>query len=257
MARNIHIYYLISYYIMKLSYGGHKVKDIKYNVSCALNNTFEEAYKVLRANIQFCDPDKRIKTLVFTSYSLGEGKSTTSINLSVVLSKYGLKVLYLDADLRKPMMFKSIKSDDYKGLSNILIGQSKVEETIKKTNIEGFDFISCGIKTQNPGELISNGKFEEMLDQIRDSYDMIIIDTPPMGSVIDAAVIASMCDAVILVISQNKVKCRNAAMMKEQLEKANANILGAVFNKVNKIDYKNYYNGYDYYGSSKKYAKKI
>ncbi len=230
--------------------------EISYVVKYDLNQTVEEAYKVLRANIQFCESNKKIRTFALTSYGPGEGKSTTSINLSISMAKAGMRVLYVDADLRKPMPFKYFMSSNLKGLTNYILGQVKLEEIINKTDIEGFSFITCGIKVNNPGELITSVKFSNFIHGLAELFDIVIIDTPPLGSVIDAAVIAAQVDGTIIVIEANAVKCQNALRMKDQLIKANANILGTVLNKINKSEYKSYYGSYDYYSSNKKYIKK-
>lgn len=230
--------------------------EISYVVKYELSQTVEEAYKALRANIQFCESSKKIKTITVTSYSPGEGKSTTSINLGISMAKAGMRVLYVDADIRKPMPFKYFMSSNLKGLINYILGQAKLEEVINKTDINGFDFITCGVKINNPGELITSNRFSSFIREIRELYDTVIIDTPPLGSVIDAAVIASQTDGTLIVIEANAVKCQNALRMKEQLVRANANILGVVLNKINKSEYKNYYGSYDYYNSRKKYIKK-
>ncbi len=227
-----------------------------YNISHRLNYPVEEAYKVLKANLQFCEPELKIKTLAITSFSPGEGKTTTSVNLSIVMAKSGMKVLYVDADLRKPIVYKTLVNSDFKGLSNYLMGQVELEEIINPTNIKGFYFISCGVRAPNPGELVSDKGFADFLEKVRERYDMIIIDTPPLGSVIDAAVIASNTDGTIIVIKPNTVRQKNALMMKEQLLKANAKIVGVILNKVERVEYKNYYCGYDYYGTGKKHSKR-
>lgn len=227
-----------------------------YNISYTLNNPAEEAYKVLKANLQFCEPDLKIKTLTITSFSPGEGKTTTSVNLSIVLARSGMKVLYVDADLRKPIVYKTLVNSDFKGLSNYLMGQVELEEIINPTNIDGFYFISCGVRTPNPGELLYSERFAEFLRKAREQYDIVIIDTPPLGSVIDAAVTASNTDGTIIVIKPNTVRQKNALMMKDQLLKANAKIVGVILNKVERIEYKNYYCGYDYYGSGKKHSRR-
>jgi capsular exopolysaccharide synthesis family protein len=232
------------------------LSEISYVIKYDLNQTVEEAYNVLRANIQFCESSKKITTLAVTSYSPGEGKSTTSINLGISMAKAGMKVLYVDADIRKPMPFKYFMSTNLKGLTNYILGQAELNEIINKTDIDGFDFITCGIKTNNPVELINSDRFSNLIREVRQIYDTVIIDTPPLGSVIDAAIIAAQVDGTIIVIEANAVRCQNALRMKEQLVKANANILGAVLNKISKSEYKNYYGSYDYYNSRKKYMKK-
>ncbi|KNY25564.1 CpsD/CapB family tyrosine-protein kinase [Pseudobacteroides cellulosolvens] len=230
---------------------------INYEHEFKINESLEEAFKVLRANIHFCDPENKLKTIAITSYSSGDGKSCVSANLSYTIAKSGMKVLFVDADLRKPILYKKLVSKDFKGLSNYLLGNSTLEQIINKTQIEGFDFVSCGIKTLSPGELIASPRLGEFLIKTREIYDFVIIDTPPLGSVIDGALISSQSDAAIIVVSQYKTKCNNAIMMKEQLQKANANILGVVFNKVNKLDFRNYYGGYDYDNKKTKYSRKL
>ncbi|HOM02470.1 MAG TPA: CpsD/CapB family tyrosine-protein kinase [Acetivibrio sp.] len=232
------------------------MSEISYVIKYDLNPTVEEAYNVLRANIQFCESNQKITTIAITSYSPGEGKSTTSVNLGISMAKAGMKVLYVDADIRKPMPFKYFMSSNLKGLTNYIMGQAELEEVINKTDIEGFEFISCGVKTNSPVELITSDKFSSFIQEVRKRYDTVIIDTPPLGSVIDAALIAAQTDGTIIVIEANSVKCQNALRMKEQLIKANANILGAVLNKISKSEYKNYYGSYDYYNSRRKYMKK-
>jgi capsular exopolysaccharide synthesis family protein len=231
--------------------------EVKYEPEFKINESLEEAFKVLSANIHFCDPENKLKTIAITSYSSGDGKTCISTNLAYTLAKSGVKVLFVDADLRKPMLFKKLISKDFKGLSNFLLGSSSLEQIINKTQIESFHFVSCGIKTLSPGELIISPRLGDFLQKVKEIYDFVIIDTPPLGSVIDGALIASQTDAAIIVLSQNKTKCYNAVMMKEQLERANANILGAVFNKVHKMDFRNYYGGYDYIKTRKKYSRKF
>lgn len=220
-----------------------------------LNNPAEEAYKVLRANLSFYSLSHAIKTIAVTSYGPAEGKSTTSINLSISMAKSGMKVCYVDADLRKPMLMKNIGNSDFTGLSNYLSGHAEIDEIIHKTDVEGFSYIPCGVKPFDPAALFDTERFDRFLETVNQYFDMTIIDTPPLGSVIDCSIIAAKADGVLLVVKHGKVKLKNALMIKNQLEKAETRILGVVLNDVNKKSYKEYYNGYDYYGSKRKYAK--
>lgn len=220
-----------------------------------LNNPAEEAYKVLRTNLKFYGLSKPIKTIAITSYSPNEGKTTTAINLSISMAKSGMKVLYVDADLRKPMLMKNLGNNDFEGLSNYLSGHADIKEIIHNTDINGFSYVPCGVKPFDPAELLSSVKFDEFLEVVQQQFEMIIIDTPPLGSVIDCSIIGGRTDGVLVVIKPYKVKYNNILMVKEQLEKTNIRILGAVLNGVNQRDYKAYYNSYDYYGDKRKYAK--
>lgn len=225
------------------------------NIFEKLNNPAEEAYSVLRTNLYFCNLNKAIKTIAVTSYSPSEGKTTTCINLSISMAKTGAKVLYVDADLRKPMLMKNLGNDDFEGLSSYLSGHVDIDAIIHSTDVNGFFYISSGLKPFNPVELLSTERFDAFLKDVQEYFDMVVIDTPPLGSVIDCSIIAAKTDGILVVIKPNTVKSKNALMLKEQLEKSNARILGVVLNGMKKRDYKDYYNSYDYYGSKRKYAK--
>jgi protein-tyrosine kinase len=228
---------------------------IVYEINGELNRAADEAYKALRANIQFYDSPEKIKTLAVTSYKPGEGKTTTSINLAVSMAKVGMEAIYIDADMRKPMIMKKLGSIELKGLSNYLSGYVSIDEVINQTNIDGFSFIASGVRVADPVELIYSEKFYKLLEFVRDRYDIAIIDTPPLGSAIDCALISSFTDGTIIVIQPDMVKYKNAQMLMKQLQNANARVIGVVLNKLSKEEYKNYYENFDYYGKNKGYVK--
>lgn len=211
----------------------------------ALKNDFAtlEAFKTLRTNLLFCSSD--IKTVVITSTFENEGKSTVSAELARGLAEIGKKTLLIDADMRKSITLKnSMKSQNVKGLSELLSNQATIEETLYGTQSPNFDVIFCGHFPPNPVELLSSNRFAELLRQLRNIYDFIIIDTPPLNPIIDAAVISSHCDGAILVVGLGKARIKETLAVKEQLQKSGCKILGAV---VNEPDSK--HRGY----SSKKY----
>lgn len=229
------------------------MESIAYKVKDKLNAPVEEAYKVLRTNIQFCNFNKGIKTMAITSCNPGEGKTTTAINLAISMAKSGMKVLLIDADLRKPMLMKHLGGNNDVGLSNLISGYSTTEEVINSTDVDNLYFIACGPKPPNPAELIGSSRFGELLKEAERKFDMVIIDTPPLGSVIDCAIISAQTDGTLIVIESKAIDYQNAQRVKEQLERANARILGVVLNKVSKSDYKNYYSYYNYYGRARKF----
>ncbi len=233
------------------------MSNIVNDVHDKLSGPLEEAYRVLRTNIQFYGIDKVIKTLTITSCNPGEGKTTTSINLAISLAKSGIKVLLIDADLRKPALAKHLGVINSAGISNYILGHAEFGEVINSTNIDNFYFVTCGPKPPNPTELVGSLTFTEFLKTAEEKFEMIIIDTPPLGSVIDCAVIAAQTDGVIMVIEAKNVAYQQAQRVKEQLEKVGAKILGVVLNKVKRDDYRYYYNYYNYYGSKSKSEKKI
>lgn len=230
----------------------------KVMINNKLCDAVEEAIRTLRTNIQFCNTDKAVKTICLTSCVPNEGKSSTSINLAVSMARDGKKVLHIDADMRKPRTYKDVTSRYNVGLSNYLSGMVELEDAIRATNIDNLDVIVCGPKPPNPAELLGTERFSQMLAVLKEKYDYVIIDTPPLGSMIDAAIVASQADGTIMLIEYNTVDYKKAVMVKEQLEKANARILGVVINKIPRREYKQYYYyDYDYYykKGSKKHRK--
>ena len=217
-----------------------------------LNTPAEEAYKVLRTNVQFCSFNKVIKTIAITSCNSGEGKTTTSINLAISLARAGVRVLLIDADLRKPMTMKRLGSSVRSGLSNLISGYAKLDDVINKSNVSNLYYIACGPKPPNPAELLATKEFGDFLQVVREQFDIVLIDTPPLGSVIDCAIIAAKVDGTLLVICANQVEHRQALRVKEQLGKVNANLLGVILNKMKKSQYKSYYNFDTYYGDESK-----
>ncbi len=209
----------------------------------------KEAFNSLRTNLSFCGAD--IKTIAFTSCTPDEGKSSTVLELGRVLAEDDKKVLIIDADLRKSVLVGRyhVKGDDgtIRGLSHYLSGQAKMQEVIYETNIAGLDMLFAGYATPNPTALLGNRYLDELLVYAREHYDVILIDTPPIGSVIDMVIIAPKCDGTVLVVEANKCSYRYVQEIKKQLERAECKILGVVLNKV-KIEksryYSRYYNGY-------------
>ena len=221
-----------------------------------LNGPVEEAYCELRTNIQFCGLDSKLKTIALTSYSSGEGKTTTAINLSISIAKSDKRTLLVDIDLRKPMLMKGSVSHNTTGLSNFLAGMAEFDEIVKESSIPNLFVVSCGPKPPNPTELIGTEKFKHFIKLTEEQFDMVIFDTPPLGSVIDAAIVASLVDGVIIVIEANTIDYKKEQRIKEQLLKAKANISGVILNKIKRNEYKEYYTNYDYIKKARNNNKK-
>lgn len=220
------------------------------------NYQIEEAYKALRANLQFCGDDKKV--IAITSCTPNEGKSSVSLQLAISLAESGKNVLFIDADLRKSVLLGSTKvgQQTVKGLTHYLTGQSELQDVVYSTNIPKLYLIYSGPLPPNPAELLGGKNFRSFLKAVRKVYDYVIIDTPPLGNVIDSAVIAEECDGAILVIESGVISYRFAQEVKAQLEKSNCPILGVVLNKVDmqKQAYGKYGKNYGkYYGD---YARK-
>lgn len=227
-----------------------------------LNNFTEEdfrvneAYNSLRTNLMFCGSD--IKTVAFTSCIPNEGKSTVSFQTAVAMAYSERKVLYIDADIRKSVFLKSHgATGKYKGLTHYLAGQAELDKVIHDTNVEGLHVITIGQGVANPSELLSDQRFAQLLDGVRNQYDYIFIDCPPLGSVIDAAIVAQHCDGSVLVVQAGKISAKMAQRVKQQLQKSGSKILGVVLSKVDISGhgfYGKYYGKYygNYYGKEKK-----
>lgn len=203
-----------------------------------------EAFNSMRTNLQFCGDD--VKVVMFTSCTPNEGKSTVTVELARSLGEDNKKVVLIDADLRKSVLvghygIKS-KSEIY-GLSHYLSGQKKEEEIINHTDLTNVDIILAGPTVPNPTELLGNHYFTELLERLRQAYDVVLVDCPPLGWVIDAAVIAPMCDGVILVVESGAINYRYLQEVKKQLEITGCRILGVVLNKI-AVDRGGYYKHY-------------
>lgn len=213
----------------------------------------EEYYNAIRTNIQFSGSD--LKVITVTSVQPGEGKSTTSVNLAISLANVGLRTLLIDADTRNSVLSGTFKSNEpYKGLSHFLAGNASLSETISETNIDHLHIIPSGPVPPNPTSLLQNANFVNMLESVRSQYDYIIIDTPPIGLVIDAVIIAHHTDASLLVTAAGSIKRRFIAKAVEQLEQSGSQFLGVVLNKLDhSVDR---YGSYGSYGSYGEYGQK-
>ena len=209
---------------------------------------YEEAIKTLRTNVQFAGT--RIRTIVLTSCYPNEGKSDIVFQLAAEMGKIGKRILILDADIRKSSFVKRFQvKGKIAGLPLSLSGQCEMEDIIYNTNFTGVDMIFSGPVAPNPSELLGQETFTELLHGLRKKYDYVLIDTPPVANLIDAAVVAGRCDGAILVIESDLVSRKVAAKAKEQLEISGCRVLGAVLNKVD-VRKNKYYSKYGYYGKT-------
>ncbi|MGQ7889896.1 CpsD/CapB family tyrosine-protein kinase [Paenibacillus sp. WC2504] len=207
-----------------------------------------EAYRTLRTNIQFSSIDEELRVLMITSAGPGEGKSTTLVNLAVAYAQADKKVLVIDADLRKPTMHHTLQVSNRWGLTNLLTNQLSVIEVLQETSINNLSIITSGPIPPNPSEILASKKMISVLDELKQQFDIILIDAPPAIAVTDSQIIATRADGVILVVDSDKVKRDAALKAKQNLDNVRARILGVVLNNV---DRKNKDSYYYYYGESK------
>ena len=211
---------------------------------------YEEAIKNLRTNIQFLG--KQTKIILFASCYPNEGKSDIAFTLSVEMGKTGKRVLLIDADIRKSNYVRRFHvSEKVVGLSQYLSGQIEMGSIIYQTNYEHMDMVFAGPTAPNPSELLNDPEFEKLLNEIKDDYEYIFIDTPPALNLTDATVVARYCDGGILVVEAEAVSYKIAQKVKAQLERSGCPILGAVLNKVD-VQKRKYYKSYYRKGYHKK-----
>lgn len=209
-----------------------------------------EAYRVIRTNLQFASLDNPVKTMLVTSSMPGEGKSTVIANLAVTLAQAGKHVLIIDADLRKSIQHKIWRLPNMTGLTNVLAENIDYRMIVRKAPIEKVEILVAGPKPPNPAELLGSRRMAEFLKKVSEDYDYVLIDAPPAIPVADAAVLAHSVDGVILVIGYGLATYEASIKTKEQLEKANARILGVIINNV-PVDSHSYYYYYYYYYDEK------
>lgn len=190
-----------------------------------------EAFRTIRTNIQFSSINNSLKTIVFASTTPDEGKSTVVANLALVMAQAGQKVVVLDCDFRNPTQHKLFKLQN-KGLSNCVATGKDVFEIIQNSGTPGLDIITSGPVAPNPSEILASSRMKEVLEELKEKYDYVLIDTPPVLPVTDAAVLASRVDGVILITAWNKIDPAMAKESKARLDKAGAKMLGVLFNKV-------------------------
>lgn len=203
-----------------------------------------ESYRTLRTNIQFSSFDKEIRTIVVTSATPGEGKSTTIGNLAIVMSQSGKKVLLIDCDLRKPSIHKKFRITNQAGLTNILLYDVEPFEIFHKHS-DNLYILTTGQLPPNPAEVVSSNRLKSFIEKMKNEFDYILIDSPPLIAVTDAQILSSFCDGTLLVVSSGEAERETVKRAKDLLNKVKANIIGVVLNKIELKSRKGYYY---YYG---------
>ena len=210
-----------------------------------------EAYRTLRTNLQFSTFDDSLKTVMVTSSSPGEGKTTVISNLAVTLAQSGKKVLVMDCDLRKPSIHKRFGLSNAEGLTNILVQNKKIEECLKVTEQQNLFAVTSGPIPPNPSELLGSKRMKKILQEFEGIFDFVLLDTPPILAVTDGQVLATLTHGVIFVTAYGKTEKNALIKSKDLLDKVSAKILGFVLNKIPKNEETNYYSKYySYYGES-------
>ena len=202
-----------------------------------------ECLRSVRTNILFRTPDKAVRRLLVTSAAPQEGKSFISSNLSAVIAMTGSKVLLIDADLRRPTQHKVFEQPNINGLSDVLADRTTLEEAVWETPVPNLHLLVAGPHPDNPAELLGSEKMKDFLDSIR-GYDVIVIDSPPVSAVADPLILSGLVDGVVMTVRSNHTAKNLVLQSRQRLTEMNANILGAI---VNRLDVRRQGYGYYYY----------
>lgn len=212
------------------------------------NSVVAEQFRTIRTNIQFSMIDRDLKTIIFTSSGPWEGKSTVAANIATVFADQGKKVVLIDADMRKPTVFRTFNIQNTHGLSNLITSRDiKVEDIVQHVDDADLDIISSGPIPPNPSELLNSNRMNEVIKELESIYDLVLFDMPPVVSVTDAQIMATKTDGVVFVIRRGIAHTEDVKQAKELLDMVHANVLGVVFNGVEKKTDRSYsYYGYGY-----------
>jgi capsular exopolysaccharide synthesis family protein len=208
--------------------------------SQAVTNSFE----IIHTNLNFTLPDKNLQVVLVTSATSGEGKSFTAANLATVMAARGMRVLLIDADMRRPRQHKIWQEFNVKGLSNVLINETDLEDVIVQP-LPNLDLMTAGTSPPNPTTLLDSQSMEDLIKKARDNYDFVIIDSSPLMAVADPLIISKLVDGILLVVRLGQVHSQEVVMAKSLLDRSKVPILGMMLNGISE---QNNYGGYYYYG---------
>ncbi|HEY3313992.1 MAG TPA: CpsD/CapB family tyrosine-protein kinase [Bacillota bacterium] len=208
-----------------------------------------EAFRALRTNLQFLGLSEPVATIAVTGAGAREGKSTTASNLAISIAQAGRTCVLVDADLRCPVIHQILHTQSRPGLSDVLGGLATVDQALHDTWVPGLKVMPAGELPPSPADLLLSPKMAELIAQLKTMVDMVVIDTPPIGLVSDAATLARVVDGYLLVLGAGRTSKDMARQAKRALETVNANILGVVLNNMNaQPEYRYGYANYGHYG---------
>jgi tyrosine-protein kinase Etk/Wzc len=239
----------------------YQVKKITSNLVTHFEpkSPISEAYRTFRTNLQFARLDAPLKTILVTSSGPSEGKSTTVANLAITMAQMGTNTILIDSDLRRPVLHSIFNLQRAPGLTNYLAGNVPWKEIVQKTPIENLSLLTCGVLPPNPSELLGSKKMRMLLEELKEKYDMILFDSPPVIAVTDAAVLSTLLDGVVLVASSGSTSREALDRAITLLENVKSHLIGGVLNKI-KVESVygsyHYYYYYHYYGGTKQKRKK-
>jgi capsular exopolysaccharide synthesis family protein len=209
-----------------------------------------EAYRVLRTNLHYANPDAPLRRILITSAGPGEGKSTTVANLGISLAQSERAVLLVDTDLRRPMLHALFRQPNSPGLSSYLAGDALLDAVVQKTAVPNLSIVASGPTPPNPAELLGSRRMRDFVNSVSERFDAVVFDSPPVLAVSDACTLASLVDGVLLVVGSGTAPQASLRRAKEQILAVRGRIIGAVVNRFDAgaAGYsKRYYDTYDGY----------
>ncbi|MEH7475659.1 CpsD/CapB family tyrosine-protein kinase [Priestia megaterium] len=196
------------------------------------NSSISEQYRMIRTNIEFASVDKKVQSIVVTSAVPSDGKSTTASNLAIVLAQTGKRVLLVDADLRKPSIHYAFNLSNTQGLTNVLVNRITLKNAISHIDIPNLSVLTSGPVPPSPSELLSSKKMKLIIEELNQTFDYIIFDTPPVLAVTDPQVLSEQCDAILMVVKSGETPKEAALKAKALLQKSKTPILGMILNNM-------------------------
>nr|WP_248628703.1 CpsD/CapB family tyrosine-protein kinase [Enterococcus cecorum] len=206
------------------------------------NSPISEQYRTVRTNLQFAVAgDQPLRSMTVVSSGPGEGKSTSAANLAVVFAQAGRKVLLVDADMRKATVHKTFGLSNEMGLSNLVSGQQAASSVIQATDVNNLSIITSGPTPPNPAELLNSRRMNVLMEELYQTFDLIIFDLPPVMTVADGLIMASKTDGTVLVIREGVTRKDSVLEAKNRLLQAKARILGVIYNGAEQVNESSYY----------------
>lgn len=205
-----------------------------------------EAFRVLRTNLQFVDPDKDHKVFVITSSLPGEGKTTTAVNLALVLAEGGERVVLIEADLRRPKVAEYLRLESSVGLTTVLAGRAELKEVLQPTSHPRLTMLASGAIPPNPAELLKSKTMASVLDELRQDFDVVLIDSPPLLPVTDGALLAAHADGALLIVRHGKTTVDQVTAAQDRVESVGAHTAGVILTMVKASATDAYGYGYGY-----------
>lgn len=208
-----------------------RIENLSFYTLNNYHQFFMEAFRTLRTNIDFIATHKNVKTITITSCMSGEGKTTTAFMLAIMIAKTGKKTILVDCDFRKSTMSELFNLSNMVGLSDFLIGKTELEQTIHKCDVDNLYVLISGTKTQNPSEILSSSKLKELINKLKEEFEYVIIDTPPVGLVTDAQLISQLTDGCLITVATGVLEKKELLKAIGLLKQVNSIILGVCLNK--------------------------